>query len=166
MKHSLAISGGIDSVVLLDLMLRRFGAESLLVLHFDHGTRPSSKTDCDFVRRLADSYGTEFISQDANLGANVSEATARAARYNFFGEVARALNPASPPPILTAHHLDDLVESVAINLARGTGWRGLAVFSNPLTRQPFLTPDFFGDLVPKNTPLDRRYQHYYKYCNP
>jgi len=46
--------------------------------------------------------------------------------------------------IWTAHHLDDLVETVVINFLRGTGWRGLAVLNAPGVKRPFLDGTFGG----------------------
>lgn len=68
-------------------------------------------------------------------GEFLSEAAAREARYEFLEAVARKYAPAE---IWTAQHLDDLVETVAINLLRGTGWRGLAVMERAGVRRPWL----------------------------
>ena len=118
MRKLLAISGGVDSSCLLHMFKDDPG---VIVAHFNHGTRPSSDEDEEFVKNLAKKYNKRCIIGRANLGANVSEEKARNARYSFL-KAAAAQNQAI---IYTAHHLDDLVESIAINLSRGTGWRGL-----------------------------------------
>ena len=51
MKKVLAVSGGVDSMVMLDIFLRNYPPEELVVATFDHGTRESSKTDADFVEQ-------------------------------------------------------------------------------------------------------------------
>ena len=56
MKIIVAVSGGIDSVVLLD-MLARSGEHELVVAHFDHGMRDDSAADARFVELLAAKYG-------------------------------------------------------------------------------------------------------------
>lgn len=117
MKKILAVSGGIDSVVMLHLLKD----EAPIVAHFDHGIRPNSHEDAKFVEKLASEYGLEFEMKHANLGANCSEATARAARYDFLRDLAQKYDGR----ICVAHHADDVLESVAINILRGTGWRGL-----------------------------------------
>ena len=140
MKVVLAISGGVDSMVLLDstfhtvtgddediVYSRAAPLTEIIVAHFNHGTRPSADTDQKFVERIAKKYGLRFVVEKANLGENVSEAAARTARYEFLRRVAAENDDAV---IMTGHHLNDLVESIAINLIRGTGWRGLAVFSD------------------------------------
>ena len=131
MRKILAISGGIDSVSLLHMMK---DDPEVLVAHFNHGIRLNSGQDETFVHQLANKYGREFISKTENLGANCPEALARERRYRFL----RNLQTTYSGVIYTAHHQDDLVESIIINLIRGTGWRGLAPFSNPEIRRPLL----------------------------
>lgn len=132
MKKILAVSGGIDSVVMLHLFRHD---PDVIVAHFDHGIRPNSVDDCNFVKRLAAENGNDFHFVRAQLGPNCSEATARAARYDFLQQLARDLNG----KIYTAHHLDDLAETAVINLLRGTGWRGLAALNNSNIERPLLT---------------------------
>ena len=131
MKKVLAISGGVDSMVLL-YMFRN--DPDVVVAHFDHGTRPSSAEDAKFVEAAAKKYGLPFYLGRAKLGAKVSEEQARISRYEYLEKVAKGLDG----EIYTAHHADDLIESIAINLVRGTGWRGMTPFGNVLVKRPFL----------------------------
>ncbi len=133
MKYLVAVSGGIDSVVLLDMLAEKGGHE-LTVAHFDHGIREDSAADARFVRGLAAKYGLPFVMRREELGAQASEELARARRYAFLHEEAEKRGA----KIVTAHHADDVVETVAINLLRGTGWRGLAVLDNPQVFRPLL----------------------------
>lgn len=135
MKYILAVSGGIDSMVLLDMMSKVADAE-LIVAHFDHGIRPESADDARFVEAAAERYGYRFIARREELGPETSEARARSRRYAFLRSISRE----HQAPIVTAHHLDDLSETVAINLTRGTGWRGLAVFDAEIIRPLLDTP--------------------------
>ncbi len=107
---------------------------SVVVAHFDHGTRPSSRDDAKFVEKVAARYGLPFFSERAELGPDASEEAARISRYEYFGRLARELDG----EIYTAHHANDLIESIVINLVRGTGWRGLTPFGNVTIRRPFL----------------------------
>ena len=134
MKRILAISGGVDSMVMLDLFAQKVPRFELVIAHFDHGVRKNSKEDADFVRRRAEEYGIGIVVGRGELGENASEEKARTARYNFLKRVAAEKDG----EIYTAHHLDDLVGSVAINLIRGTGWRGLAAMNAAGIRRPFL----------------------------
>ena len=129
----LAVSGGIDSVTMLDYLVRNYD-EELVVAHFDHGIRQNSHEDADFVEKLAAHYGLPFEKKRVELGANCSEATARTARYEFLNEVAQRYNAS----ICVAHHSDDIIESIAINIIRGTGWRCLAPMQNSAIERPLL----------------------------
>lgn len=129
MTYVVAVSGGVDSVVLLDMMVRQ-SKGSLVVAHFDHGIRPDSHEDAKFAELLAKMHNLPFETRREELGENASEALARERRYAFLRDVAKKHSAR----IVTAHHADDLVETVAINLVRGTGWRGLAVLDSGVAR--------------------------------
>jgi tRNA(Ile)-lysidine synthase len=132
-KYVVAVSGGIDSVVLLDMLVRD-KTHNLVVAHFDHGIRDDSADDARFVEGLARRYGLPFYTKREELGAGASESDARARRYAFLSDIARE----HEGTIATAHHADDIIETVAINLVRGTGWRGLAVLNRTDIERPLL----------------------------
>ena len=132
MNYLVAVSGGVDSVALLDMMAK--ADHRLIVAHVDHGIRPDSAADARFVEALAGRYKLPFVSTRFELGAGASEEQAREARYQFLFEEAKKFNA----EIVTAHHRDDLVETIAINLARGTGWRGVAVLARSGIHRPLL----------------------------
>lgn len=132
-KYIVAVSGGVDSVVMLD-MLAKSGAYELVVAHFDHGIRPDSGSDARFVAELAAKYGVPFELGEGNLGESASEEQARNARYAFLYDIAKKHDGR----IATAHHHDDVIETIAINLTRGTGWRGLAVLNSAKVERPML----------------------------
>ncbi len=134
MKRVLAISGGVDSMTLLDFCSKKYPRDLLVVAHFDHGTRPSSKDDYNFVERKCRELDIKFVGKHAKLGAGVSEERARKARYDFFYSLLE-----NDGKLVVAHHLDDLVESVVINFLRGTGWRGLGVMNSEKIERPFLS---------------------------
>lgn len=117
----LAVSGGVDSMVLLDALARQPGLD-LVVAHFDHGIRPDSAEDRELVAQTAHRYKLPYIYEEGHLGPTASEAQARKARYDFL-ERARAQHGAQA--IITAHHQDDLLETMLINLIRGTNRKGL-----------------------------------------
>jgi tRNA(Ile)-lysidine synthase len=123
-RYLLAVSGGADSMVLLDLLAAAAHERSyeLIVGHFDHGIRADSAADAAFVHAAAARYGLPFELGSAHL-AGANEATARAARHAWL-EQTRAHHQAAAT--LTAHHQDDLLETSLLNLARGSGRRGLA----------------------------------------
>jgi tRNA(Ile)-lysidine synthase len=131
MRYLVAVSGGIDSVVLLDVLVKNAKHE-LIVAHFDHGIREDSADDARFVEGLAGKYNLPFITKREELGKEVSEDKARQKRYAFLRGAAKKHNAM----IATAHHQDDIIESIAINLIRGTGWRGLAVLGAADIKRP------------------------------
>lgn len=130
MNYVLAVSGGVDSVVLLDMLAKRNDGSKLIVAHFDHGIRDDSAADARFVGELAKRYGLEFVTKREELGKRASEELARERRYAFLRNIAEK----DDARIVTAHHQDDLIETIALNLTRGTGWRGLAVFAGDVLR--------------------------------
>lgn len=121
-------------MVLLDALVHRRLAElmashlqlassgQLIVAHFDHGIREDSAEDMQLVRGVAERHGLTFESRRVELGKGVSEEAARTERYNFLRQCCKKYNA----QLVTAHHQDDVIETMIINLIRGTGWRGLA----------------------------------------
>lgn len=148
-KYIVAVSGGVDSVVLLNV-LSMYPNLELIVAHFDHGIRPESGEDSSFVRDLASSYDLPFEIEKAELGAGASEALARNHRYKFLHGV-RARHGAKA--ILTAHHQDDVIETAWINIIRGTKYRGIyALRSRETVLRPFIR-------ITKQQILDYAEQH-------
>lgn len=138
--YIVAVSGGVDSVVLLHKLVSKISESNkssisnlqspvYIVAHFDHGIREDSADDAKFVAEIAKKYNLEFELGIGNLGKDTSEATARDARYKFLREVKTKYNAEK---IITAHHQDDLLETMIINIIRGTGPRGLS----PMNNQP------------------------------
>ncbi len=133
------------------VMLDIFQQDDVVVAHFNHGTRKSADDDAVFVERTSATQGLLHETAKTELGAGVPENIARQKRYDFLRAVARRHHG----EIYTAHHLDDLVESIAINLLRGTGWRGLAVLDAPNIRRPFLEPELLPANLQGSAPFDK-----------
>lgn len=126
MNYIVAVSGGLDSVTLLDMLAglqRRHPALKLVIAHVDHGIRGDSSLDAEHVKGLAERYGLPYEMTRLQLGSGASEEVAREARYAWL-ETVRAKYRAEG--IITAHHQDDVLETILLNFQRGTGWRGLA----------------------------------------
>ncbi|MEO5691455.1 MAG: tRNA lysidine(34) synthetase TilS [Candidatus Saccharimonadales bacterium] len=126
MKYVVAVSGGIDSVVMLDVLVSSTEDE-FVIAHYDHGIREDSSEDAELVRSLAKTYGLVFETYEDKLGPSTSEADAREARYRWLESV---METHGADAIATAHHQDDVIETMIINLIRGTGWRGLISLGN------------------------------------
>lgn len=120
-KYVVAVSGGVDSVVLLDLLAHK-PKLTLVVAHFDHGIREDSAEDRKLVQKLAKHYNLPVFYKTGNLGPNASEATAREARYKFLRQLKKEQGARA---IITAHHQDDILETAIVNMLRGTGRKGL-----------------------------------------
>lgn len=126
-KYVIAVSGGVDSVALLDMLMNNNCTElkvkknQLIVAHFDHGIREESVEDVKFVEGLAKKYGLKSEVERGRLGQNCSEEKARQARYKFLRQICKKYDA----QLITAHHQDDVIETMIINLIRGTSWRGL-----------------------------------------
>ena len=121
-----AVSGGVDSVVLLELLYRLADELSmtLTVAHLDHGLRSTSGEDAAFVERLAHARGLPFVGRRIEVlhlarsrGGNL-EATARDCRRAFLAHTAARIGAQR---IALGHSLDDRAETVLFNLARGAG---------------------------------------------
>ncbi|WP_248724955.1 tRNA lysidine(34) synthetase TilS [Seonamhaeicola sp. ML3] len=123
----IAISGGVDSVVLVHLC-HQFGLDISLA-HCNFNLRgKESDGDEAFVMQLADSLNIEAFSESFNTEVYANEykmsiqMAAREMRYLWFDELAEQLEF---DYILTAHHADDNLETFLINFSRGTGLDGL-----------------------------------------
>jgi tRNA(Ile)-lysidine synthase len=122
-----AVSGGVDSMALLHMLQARRVAEgdnpiTIIVAHLDHGIREDSIEDRELVQFVAMAYGMPFVYDEANLGEKASEALARQRRYEFLEKV---MQNSLAEGIITAHHEDDAIETAIMNIARGSGRKGL-----------------------------------------
>jgi tRNA(Ile)-lysidine synthase len=147
-RVGVAVSGGIDSVALLRLLLelRHELGIVLSLVHFNHKLRGAeSEADREFVASLAREHGLEFYSESGDVAQLAAEehsgveAPARELRYGFFSKLLGSNKPqgsddsskttGSSPVVLnkiaTAHTLDDQAETVLMRLMRGTGLKGL-----------------------------------------
>ncbi len=122
--YIVAVSGGVDSMVLLDMLQKQLGLH-LVVAHVNHGVRADAPLDEQSVAEAAKKYGLDFETTKLQLGKHPSEEQARRARYDFLQQCSKKHNARG---IVLAHHQDDLIETALLAIMRGTGWRGLAPF--------------------------------------
>lgn len=127
--YVVAVSGGVDSMALLDVVRRQSGLK-LIVAHFDHGIRHDSKYDRELVQNTAREHKLPFVYHEGQLGPGASEDRARKARYEFLHTVRTASGARA---IITAHHHDDALETAIINMLRGTGRKGLSSLQSKAT---------------------------------
>jgi tRNA(Ile)-lysidine synthase len=122
----LAVSGGSDSMALLDLAAGVAAGLDLrlLVVHADHGIHPDAAAVAARVAETAHQrYGLETVVERLALGSGASETRARTARYRFFRRLQQAREARY---LVTAHHADDQAETVLLRLLRGSAPVGLA----------------------------------------
>jgi len=123
----IGFSGGLDSTVLLDLLVRwracQADAPALTALHVNHGLHPGADRWQAHCEQVAAGLDVPLLALPAAVerGARGLEAAAREARYRLFEA---QLEPGSV--LLLAHHLDDQVETFFLRLLRGAGLAGLA----------------------------------------
>ncbi|RQD75602.1 MAG: tRNA lysidine(34) synthetase TilS [Halanaerobium sp. MSAO_Bac5] len=130
-KVLLAVSGGADSLTMLDLFFRLKDdfAVDIALIHLDHQFRKESAQEAAFVEQKAEELGIDFYTKKVNLPEiinqeNISaEAAARRERFDFFREIYFKYNF---DLLALAHHQDDQAETVLLNLFRGSGLRGLS----------------------------------------
>jgi len=132
-KLLVAVSGGVDSRVLLEVVNKFCVQDNVAVFHLDHGTRKKSATDCVFVKNLCAKKGIQFFSdQLSNQPEKNKENSWRDSRRAATKGVAEKWGAKR---ILTAHHATDLVETMIYRMTKGAGIDGMAPFD--VSTKPF-----------------------------
>lgn len=122
----LAISGGIDSMVLLDILVDLF-PERCTVVTIDHHLRSTSKDDTNLVKEFCTSHQVECLIENIDTlqltkNGNAVEEVARHERYRILENIRKQKNAAA---IVTAHHAQDQIETLIMHLLRGSNLQGL-----------------------------------------
>lgn len=121
-KLLIALSGGVDSVVLLDLLCKTHHKSKLRAIYVHHGLSKNADDWADFCQQLCDQYGIELVIKKVTVNSQKNiENSARTARYQVIRETIL-----SDEMLVTAHHLDDQTETFFLALKRGSGLNGLS----------------------------------------
>jgi tRNA(Ile)-lysidine synthetase-like protein len=136
-------SGGADSTALLHLLTRLQGAFNLRIhaAHLHHGMRPEADDDVRVCASVCAQLGVPLHVERVDVPTLAQterislEEAGRNARYTFFERLARELNAVA---VALAHTRDDQIETILINLLRGTGPRGLC--GMPYKRDRIIRP--------------------------
>lgn len=126
-KYLVGVSGGVDSVVLTNLL--KLSGIPFDIAHLNHGLRSSAKRDQEFVRKLAAAENVPLFMDAVDVPqfqkklALSFEEAARVARYQFLMATAHENQFAG---VIVGHHADDQAETVLMHLLRGTGIAGLS----------------------------------------
>jgi tRNA(Ile)-lysidine synthase len=141
----IALSGGPDSIALTHILyfLKTKYNLHLAAAHLDHALRPYSNKDREFCRNLCKRIGIKLYSKRVNVASIAKrekcsiEVAGRKARYNYLEKLSEKYQFGK---IATGHTLDDRVETIVFNLARGSGMAGLAgiPFKRGKIIRPFL----------------------------
>ncbi|HYV96709.1 MAG TPA: tRNA lysidine(34) synthetase TilS [Gemmatimonadaceae bacterium] len=130
----LAVSGGRDSMVLLDAFATLRGSTVAGVATFDHATGEAATRAIALVRDAAAQYGLAFVTERA-AAPMANEEEWRGARWRFLNAAALRLRAR----VATAHTRDDQIETVLMRALRDTGPRGLAgLYAESSVVRPFL----------------------------
>lgn len=145
-KVLIAVSGGVDSMVLLDLMSKIPVSEKpqISIAHVNHQLRDAADDEEKLMQQIAQEYGVPLYIHrwEKKLQPETGiEKAARKERYSFF---ARILSEQQIPYLMTAHHLDDQVETILMRLTRGASLEQLLGIQ---PRQPFTIPKENGELI-------------------
>ncbi|HVE80920.1 MAG TPA: tRNA lysidine(34) synthetase TilS [Candidatus Dormibacteraeota bacterium] len=120
-KYVVAVSGGVDSVVLLHLLASSGKKYDLIPAYIDHGWRDTA-VEQRLVRNLSEHLHLELQTGALKLKTK-SEDEARKGRYLALEDIRKSSNALA---IITAHHMDDRLETSIMNVLRGTNRYGLA----------------------------------------
>lgn len=133
--YVVAVSGGVDSMALLDMLARRYPHKGsdvrFTIAHFDHGIREDSHQDRQLVHETARQLHLPFVFEEGRLGPEASEAAAREARYNFLRKVQKH---AGARGIITAHHLEAETILVVSHGAFGRALRHHVKKDHPMSK--------------------------------
>lgn len=127
-KIVIGVSGGADSMCLLEMLKISIPFKNIICAHINHNIREESKSEEKFVKDycLKNKIIFETITFDKG---KYNESELRKKRYQFFDEI---VNKYQAKYLLTAHHGDDLIETVLLRLTRGSnlkGYAGIELFS-------------------------------------
>lgn len=127
-----AVSGGADSVGMMHLLARwrqgRAQSPKVIIATVDHGLRPASRAEAEWVVARAHELGFEaaLLTWSGEKPTTGIQDAARAARYALLADLARRSSPEGQVAIVTAHTEDDQAETLLMRLGRGSGVDGLA----------------------------------------
>ncbi len=157
-----ACSGGPDSMCLLSLILSLKEKYNLKIIcaHVNHNIREESKEEEIFVQKYASDNNIIFELLTIKSFKDNFQSDARKKRYKFFNEL---INKYNAQYLMTAHHGDDLMETILMRLSRGSNIPGYAGFkiNNPLNDYQVIRPLIYyskQDIIKYNKENNIKYQ--------
>lgn len=130
-----AVSGGPDSMVLLDLLLKVTKKINIIVAHVNHNVRKEAIEEENYVKEFSKLNNLVFESMKIDkISDDNFENEARVIRYNFFDNLCKKY---SAKYLFTAHHGDDLVETILMRIVRGSTIKGYSGFSKSVIKENY-----------------------------
>lgn len=126
----LGSSGGPDSMCLLDLLLKVRDKKNIniIIAHVNHNVRKESDSELLFLKDYCEKHNVMFEAMKIEkYGDDNFHNEARTIRYNYFENIVKKYNAKY---LMTAHHGDDLVETILMRIVRGSTLSGYAGFSS------------------------------------
>ena len=123
-KIAIALSGGVDSIVLFHLLVTEYkdSYKELVVFHINHGLREESYEEAEFVEKFVKDFDVKFYKEELNMSDierdshTSEEMLARELRYQAFNKMAKLEGVTK---LLTAHHKNDQVENILMRILTG-----------------------------------------------
>lgn len=123
-KIAIALSGGVDSIVLFHLLVTEYkdSYKQLVVFHINHGLREESYEEAEFVEKFVKDFDVKFYKEELSMSDlerdshTSEEMLARELRYQAFNKMAKLEGVTK---LLTAHHKNDQVENILMRLLTG-----------------------------------------------
>lgn len=155
----ISLSGGVDSMVLLDLLLR--ANKRIIAIHVNYNNRDESKLEEEFLRGYCEARSIEFICHSfdfkrGSINRNIYENLTKKIKFGVYKSILQKYNAEN---ILLAHHKDDIIENIFTNFCRGDNFLNLSVIKEYSTilgvniHRPLL--NFYKDDI-------YDYAHYYE----
>ena len=127
-------SGGPDSMCLLDILINMKNKYQIICAHVNHNLRKESKKEAKMVKKYCEKNKIKFELYEIKKYEGNIENHARVQRYKFFEKLIKKYNAKY---LLTAHHGDDLIETILMRIARGTDIKGLKGFTRITDRKNY-----------------------------
>ena len=131
-----ATSGGPDSMVLLSLLIKLSQTKNITIIcaHVNHNLRKESREEALMVEKYANENNVIFEKMEINHYEGNTENYARTQRYNFFEKLIKKYNATY---LLTAHHGDDLTETILMRMVRGSSLKGYSGFQEITDKETY-----------------------------
>ena len=131
-----ATSGGPDSMALLSLLIKLSKTKKITIIcaHVNHNLRKESQEEAIMVEKYANENNLIFEKMEINHYEGNTENYARTQRYNFFEKLIKKYNASY---LLTAHHGDDLTETILMRMVRGSSLKGYSGFQEITDKETY-----------------------------